>query len=76
MCAAAVTWVNMRRMSAEEIEAYVASGQSDGKAGAYAIQADGDKFVEKLEGSFLNVVGFPLELFEELLPRALRDWRL
>ncbi len=58
------TWVTMRKMSAEEIADYVNSGQSDGKAGAYAIQENGDKFVEKLEGSFLNVVGFPLERFE------------
>ena len=55
-------------MSAEQIQEYVASGESDGKAGAYAIQEGGDRFVERLEGSFLNVVGFPLELFEELLP--------
>lgn len=59
------TWVTMRKMSAEEIADYVNSGQSDGKAGAYAIQENGDKFVDKLEGSFLNVVGFPLERFEE-----------
>jgi septum formation protein len=72
----AVTWVTMRAMSAAEIAAYVASGQSDGKAGAYAIQEGGDKFVERVEGSFLNVVGFPLELFEELLPQALREWGL
>jgi septum formation protein len=58
------TWVTMRAMSAEEIADYVNSGQSDGKAGAYAIQESGDKFVAKLEGSFLNVVGFPLERFE------------
>jgi len=70
----ATTWVQMRRMSAEQIQAYVASGESDGKAGAYAIQEGGDRFVESLEGSFLNVVGFPLELFEELLPAALREW--
>ena len=65
--ASASTWVQMRKMSAEEIETYVATGQSDGKAGAYAIQENGDRFVKNLEGSFLNVVGFPLELFQQLL---------
>ena len=70
----ATTWVQMRPMSAEQIRAYVASGESDDKAGAYAIQEGGDRFVESLEGSFLNVVGFPLELFEGLLPAALREW--
>jgi len=66
------TWVTMRAAARSEIEAYVASGQADGKAGAYAVQENGDKFVEKLDGSFLNVVGFPLELFERVLPDVLR----
>jgi septum formation protein len=70
------TWVTMRKMSAAEIAAYVDSGQSDGKAGAYAIQENGDKFVEKLEGSFLNVVGFPLERFQAELPAALKSWNV
>ena len=64
----ASTWVTMRAMSLAEIEAYVATGQSDGKAGAYAIQESGDQFVKELDGSLLNVVGMPLELFERLLP--------
>jgi septum formation protein len=72
--AVATTWVKMHRMTDEQIQAYVDSGESDGKAGAYAIQEGGDRFVESLNGSFLNVVGFPLELFEELLPIALREW--
>lgn len=69
------TWVTMRPMSADEIDAYVATGQSDDKAGAYAIQETGDQFVESLEGSLLNVVGFPLEVFEQILPDALRAWK-
>lgn len=73
---AATTWVTMRKMSAEEIAAYAASGEADGKAGAYAVQETGDKFVEKMDGSFLNVVGFPLELFKEMLPKAERVWSL
>jgi septum formation protein len=71
-----VSWITMRKISAQEIEEYVASGESDGKAGAYAVQETGDRFVEKIDGSFLNVVGFPLELFKELLPRTLREWGL
>jgi septum formation protein len=61
------TWVTLRKMSREEIDNYVDSGESDGKAGAYAIQEKGDRFVTSVEGSFLNVVGFPLEAFRELL---------
>ena len=68
------TWVRMRALSNEQIEAYVASGQSDDKAGAYAIQSEGEQFVEGVEGSFLNVVGFPLEEFQRILPETLRNW--
>jgi len=68
------TWVKMRKMTAREIEEYVASGEADDKAGAYAVQETGDKFVEGMEGSFLNVVGFPLELFQQEWPRAVREW--
>lgn len=69
---AETTWVTMRAVPRREIEAYVATGEADGKAGAYAVQENGDKFVEKIEGSFLNVVGFPLELFERVLPDVLK----
>jgi len=57
----------MRRMSNAEIEAYVASGEPIGKAGAYAIQEHGDRYVTRVEGSFSNVVGLPLELLKEML---------
>lgn len=68
------TWVTMRQMDAAEIDAYVASGESDGKAGAYAIQERGDRFVAGVEGSFANVVGFPIEVFREVLPDRVREW--
>jgi septum formation protein len=57
----ATTSVTMRAMTAAEIAAYVASGESEGKAGAYAIQETGDRFVTRLEGGFDNVVGLPVE---------------
>lgn len=63
------TWVKMRRMSPQEVEDYAASGEAIGKAGAYAIQETGDRFVESVEGSFSNVVGLPLELLDRLLTR-------
>ncbi|MCZ7647336.1 MAG: Maf family protein [Planctomycetota bacterium] len=71
---AVTSWVTMRKLSASEIQAYVDSGEADGKAGAYAIQETGDRFVASVEGSYLNVVGFPLERFQELLPEALALW--
>jgi len=64
------TEVDLRPLSAEEIAAYVDSGEADGKAGAYAIQETADRFVSELRGSFTNVVGLPTEaiagMFEAL----------
>ncbi|MBI4880074.1 MAG: septum formation protein Maf [Planctomycetes bacterium] len=63
------TRVTMRRMDEQEIEAYVASGESFGKAGAYAIQEHGDRFVTRLDGDYDNVVGFPAARFAAMLAR-------
>ncbi len=62
-----VTQVRMRQLSDSEIEEYLVSGEWKGKAGAYGIQDCGDKFVERIEGSFTNVVGMPVELLERML---------
>jgi septum formation protein len=56
--------VTLRPTSAAERGAYWGSGEPEGKAGAYAIQGLGAVFVERLEGSYSNVVGLPL--FETL----------
>ena len=61
------TRVTMGRMSAAEIDAYIASGECFGKAGAYAIQETGDRFVTHIDGSWSNVVGLPLALTTRLL---------
>jgi septum formation protein len=54
------TKVRFKRLSTREIENYIASGQWRGKAGAYAIQGIAGAFVQKLAGSYSNVVGLPL----------------
>ncbi|CAG0911203.1 unnamed protein product, partial [Cyprideis torosa] len=54
------TRVRFKRLSREEIEAYLASGEWRGKAGGYAIQGLAGSFVVKLVGSYTNVVGLPL----------------
>lgn len=69
----AATWITMRTMSLRQIEEYVDAGHSDGKAGAYAIQ-ENDRFIAELDGCFLNVVGFPLELFRDELDAARKQW--
>lgn len=61
------TRVTMRAMTREEIEAYVDSGEAMGKAGAYAIQETGDRFVTQVDGSLSNVVGLPMELLTRML---------
>mgnify|MGYP000465730205 CR=1 FL=1 len=67
LIASDTTFVTMRELAAGEIEHYIASGEWIGKAGAYAIQETADKFVERVEGSFSNVVGLPMELIERML---------
>jgi septum formation protein len=54
------TAVRFSSLSAQEINAYVATGEPMGKAGAYAIQGRAGCFVERVEGCYFNVVGLPL----------------
>ncbi|MCC6890176.1 MAG: Maf-like protein [Hyphomicrobiales bacterium] len=54
------TKVRFKRLSEEDIQAYLASGEWRGKAGAYAAQGIAGSFVVKLVGSYTNVVGLPL----------------
>ena len=54
------TRVRFKRLSGGEVEAYLASGEWRGKAGGYAIQGLAGAFVERLVGSYSNVVGLPL----------------
>ena len=65
--ASEVTEVKFRDLSAVDIEAYVDSGEPMDKAGAYAIQGEGGKFVSSFSGSWSNVVGLPLERLERAL---------
>ncbi|MBW2289662.1 MAG: septum formation inhibitor Maf [Deltaproteobacteria bacterium] len=59
--------VSMRAARAEELRDYVATGESLDKAGAYALQGGGRRFVERVEGSESNVIGLPLDETLELL---------
>jgi len=54
------TRVRFKRLSRQEIETYLASGEWEGKAGGYAIQGRAGAFVTRLVGSYTNVVGLPL----------------
>lgn len=63
--------IRVRPLNEAMIEGYLQSGEWRGKAGAYGIQDHEDLFVEKIEGSFSNVVGLPMEL----VARMLADWQ-
>jgi septum formation protein len=52
--------VRFKRLSSDEIDAYLASGEWEGKAGGYAIQGLAGAFVTKMAGSYSAVVGLPL----------------
>ena len=59
--------VRFKTLTAEEIAAYVASGEPMDKAGAYGIQGLGGVFVEHLQGSFTGVMGLPVYETAQLL---------
>jgi septum formation protein len=54
------TRVRFKRLSEEDIEGYLASGEWRGKAGGYAAQGIAGSFIVKIVGSYTNVVGLPL----------------
>jgi septum formation protein len=62
--------VSMRPAPREEIRRYVASGEPLDKAGAYAVQGEGRRFVRRVEGSESNVIGLPLDETLDLLRAA------
>jgi septum formation protein len=67
---AAVSKVRFAPMTESEIAWYAATGEPADKAGAYAIQGAGARFVEAIEGSPSNVVGLPVREVYELLREA------
>jgi septum formation protein len=71
------TDVAFRALGAEVLDAYLESGEWEGRAGAYAIQGLGGRLVERIEGDYLNVVGLPgallVSLLEERAPNLLEN---
>jgi septum formation protein len=66
----AETVVYVNRLSQEQVSWYVASHEGYGKAGAYAIQGFASRFIPRIEGSYSNVVGLPVEMVCRLLLRC------
>jgi len=67
------THIKMKYIKDEEIDRYILTGEPMDKAGAYAIQGEGRKFIEKIDGSYSNAVGLPLELLQEMLNHFMND---
>ena len=68
-----VSNVTFRDLNDEEIAAYVRTGESRDKAGAYGIQGEGAKLVASYEGDYDNIVGLPVTALLELFPDLLED---
>ena len=61
------TLVTVRTLTPRDLAAYVASGEWENRAGAYAIQGRGAALVESIQGDYLNVVGLPASLLVRVL---------
>jgi septum formation protein len=64
--------VTFKELTEEVINAYVATGETIDKAGAYGIQGKGGKLVEKYEGDYNNIVGLPVDKLLQNFPDLLR----
>ncbi len=60
------TTVYPGKLNHEQIKEYIASGLWIGRAGAYGIREGADPFIDRIEGSETNVMGFSMELFEKM----------
>ena len=61
------TRVHMASMTEQEMDAYIATGEPLDKAGAYAIQGQGGMFIDRIDGSYSNVVGLPMTMLRTML---------
>lgn len=64
------TRVHLVPMTEQEIDAYVATGEPLDKAGAYGIQGMGGMFVDRIDGSYSNVVGLPMSMLHTMLAQV------
>ena len=65
----AMTDVTFRDLTDRDVDTYLASGEWEGRAGAYAVQGLGGRLVGRIDGDYLNVVGLPGTLLVDLLER-------
>ena len=70
ICLVQVSEVQFANLSSDQINAYIASGEPFGKAGAYGIQGLGGTFIPSIQGSYSGIMGLPLFETTQLLDRA------
>jgi septum formation protein len=62
--------VHFRRLSTKDIDWYLKTGEHRDKAGAYGVQGYASLFIDRIEGCYFNIVGFPIQAFRNLCRRA------
>ncbi len=62
-----ITKIDFKKLSPEDIDEYLALDEYRDKAGSYAVQENGDRFVQEINGSYNNVVGLPVKRLRKLL---------
>lgn len=62
--------VHFRRLSPEDIVWYLKTGEHRDKAGAYGVQGYASLFIDRIEGCYFNIVGFPIVTFEKLCRKS------
>lgn len=67
------TKVKFRKVNPDLLDEYIESGEPYDKAGGYGAQGLGSLLIERVEGCFYNVVGFPLSKFFMMLEKVLKD---
>ena len=70
LCLVQVSKVQFTKLSQEQIDSYIDSGEPFGKAGAYGIQGLGGAFIPAIEGSYSGIMGLPIFETAQLLERA------
>lgn len=68
-----VTEVEFYPLTDDEINAYIATGEPNDKAGAYGIQGKGALLVKQIKGDYYNVVGLPIALLKRKLSEFLKE---
>jgi septum formation protein len=69
------TAVTFHRLARDAIDRYLATGEWRGRAGAYAVQGEGEGLIASIEGDYWNVVGLPASLLLHMAPSLARDVR-